>query len=557
MAGTGPSEKQAPDAAPVASAPVALAGVPATPDLTGALTPTTVLALQRTAGNLAVGRVLGRGGSDRVIARTDQRVGTGALSSGQIASIEQEIYPRSGPVPGSSTPRLWDGRTGAPNHEAHRRQLRAELLRAMGAYLDRQMPAVNRDRDPRRTPRAPMTTMEGAGRAAKRHVDGVFGAYASAAALTALQAHLHSTFSMSSGAGLIDRSDPSQYGTLLEDLADWIAETAGGATRAMERHHFDKNRSTEEADWLAREVVAEFARRRGPDLDAFDRFGFFDTTRRRISVVPTLSSGGSQHAGPGGAPPEALRRQQFANYQLLVHEYIHSLEHPAFQAARGGNRILFEGMCEHFALQVKRIWVPILQADSNHALRMEIEGADPGGSPWPGFSPAWVDNPDAGDYAPYVEQVRRIIGHIGAGGEAAVRAAFFQGHVELIGLRPAGGMRTAPLQLTDDVHVPNGISTRAALSAASGVPEAEIARDNPALGTTVRFGTPVMLRGCREHVIVQAQPTSDAPAGPAVIETPAQIAAQHGVAEADIRRANPFVNWASLAPGDHVLIPRH
>jgi hypothetical protein len=67
----------------------------------------------------------------------------------------------------------------------------------------------------------------------------------------------------------------------------------------------------------------------------------------------------------------------------------------------------------------------------------------------------------------------------------------------------------------------------------------------------------VVLPGCREHVIVEGRPTLDVPAGPARIETPAQIAAQNGVTEADLRRANPAVNWATLHDGDHILVPRH
>jgi LysM domain len=209
-------------------------------------------------------------------------------------------------------------------------------------------------------------------------------------------------------------------------------------------------------------------------------------------------------------------------------------------------------------MQVKRAWVPVLQADSNHALRMEIEGHDAHGSPWPGFDPAWVTAADEGEYRDYVDHVRRVIALIGAGGEEAMRAAYFQGHVELIGMRSGGGMRTAPLDLTDQVHVPNGIADRAALAVAANVPEPDIAHANPGLtGSAVHFGMAVTLPGCREHVIVQAEPTDDAPAGPSVIETPAQIADQHGVAEADVRRANPAVDWARLTPGDRILIPRH
>ena len=532
-------------AAPVAAAP---SGVDA------------VLALQRGAGNQAVARYLSAGA---VLARADQRRGTGDLSAGQLRGIDAALHPGSAPAPGTTTPRTWDGGSGHLDLAARRAELAAELDTALNAFLDHEMTTVRRLADPALTPRATIAQMAGAGRAAKRVVDDMFGSWASAAALTQAQADLRRDFDFDAGTELVDRSDPAQFTTSIGDLADWIAETSSASRRAQRRHGFDKNRGGpfgEENLWLQADVLAPFVTARSADLDLFDRFGFADTTRRRVTIMPTLDSGGSTRPGPGGAPPSALRREQWSTWQLLVHEYLHTLEHPAFEEAHAGNRVMMEGFTEHFALQVLRRWVPIARAGSDPTLRTEVEGASPSGGPWGGFRREWVRSPDAGEYSAYVRQTRRIRDRIGAGGENALRGAFFQGHVELIGLEEDGDMLAAPLDLTDRVHVPQGIATRAQLATASGLSEAQIGRANRTLrdpAAAVTAGMLVSLRGCREHVIVQAAPTHDAPVGPARIETAAQVAAQHGIAEADVLRANPGVTWSSLHPGDHVLIPRH
>jgi len=148
-----------------------------------------------------------------------------------------------------------------------------------------------------------------------------------------------------------------------------------------------------------------------------------------------------------------------------------------------------------------------------------------------------------------------IYGH---GGEEALRGAFFQGHIELIGLQPSGSIATTALHLTDDVHVPAGITDRATLAVAANVPEADIIHDNPALPAAgLTAGAPVRIVGTSEHIVVQADPTSDVPTGSPTPETPGQIATQNGITEAALRRANPGVNWATLSPGDRVFIPRH
>ncbi|MCC6998003.1 MAG: LysM peptidoglycan-binding domain-containing protein [Deltaproteobacteria bacterium] len=88
-------------------------------------------------------------------------------------------------------------------------------------------------------------------------------------------------------------------------------------------------------------------------------------------------------------------------------------------------------------------------------------------------------------------------------------------------------------------------------------------RDNP--GITDALPADAVLAGCREHLVVAittSNPTSGAT--DRGVETRAQIAAQNGVSEADLVRANPDVavdaatnSWPTLTGGQRLLIPVH
>src|SRR5690606_15708603 len=72
------------------------------------------------------------------------------------------------------------------------------------------------------------------------------------------------------------------------------------------------------------------------------------------------------------------------------------------------------------------------EADADPALRREVEGGD-----FPGFDPRFVPDYSSGEYSDYVAQAGKIAAEVGM---AALRAAFFLGHVEAIGLKPDGSM---------------------------------------------------------------------------------------------------------------------
>ena len=136
-------------------------------------------------------------------------------------------------------------------------------------------------------------------------------------------------------------------------------------------------------------------------------------------------------------------------FMTLVHEFMHLVTHPNYGNAAdliggGGRDILIEGMDEHMSQQV---WPAVRdRAFGDLALRTLVEGPflnDPA--------------PKAEDYADGSEIDKRIKGHVydsmgdadaiaSRVGEANVRAAYFMGHVEAIGIGAgsASETRSAP-----------------------------------------------------------------------------------------------------------------
>ncbi len=466
-----------------------------------------VLQLQRSAGNGAVGRLLER---RRGIGRlTDQHADTHLPTADELAKIDTAINPTAPAVKGGVAPK-WDGDPSVKDFNNNRAALKAELTASLKAHLDKAMPALKAKES---GPKLPMASFEAPGRAAKRLVDQKFSEATGAAALTAPQVHSRNTFAFKSGTQLLDRTKPADFTPDAADVASWIAQTDTLASAASKRHNFNKDRSSTEADWLAAEVITPFVAKRKADLELYDIFGFASAGDAQVLIAPTLESNAlfPNTAGKGGAPSRAVRREMWGMWELLTHEYIHTLEHPAFLEARGGNRILFEGFCEMFTEEVLTEWIPKAQADSDATLRGEVEGKDGTGALWPEFTKDLVPNYNAGEYADYAKRAKAIRTALGAGGENAVRAAFFQGHIELIGLAPSGKVAAPP--------------------------------SGPAAPAGHRFHRVVASPGLR-GALDQA------------VETPDQIAKQNGITVAELQTANPGVDLTKLKEGDNVLIPK-
>ena len=235
-------------------------------------------------------------------------------------------------------------------------------------------------------------------------------------------------------------------------------------------------------------------------------------------------------------------------FLTLVHEYIHTMEHPTFLRARAATEAsgaMGEGFCEYFTKEVLDAELPGITGDA--ALRALVEDTPVASVPplTKGFLPKTYAY--SATYKTEVDLVLKIKPTVG---EDGLRASFFQGHVEALGLTPDGGFATpAPKGTGQGLTPPAGVGTVADLAVRFGVPEAAIKAANPGLGAALP--SRIVVPGWREHLVVSAKG-----GGEEAAETRAQIATQNGVTEAQLIAANPGLDWAALKAGDIVYVDK-
>jgi hypothetical protein len=488
----------------------------------------------------------------------DQHAGAARPDAAEQTAIRAELNPASAGPGGTVLP--WDGRGTSAAAVANRAALRTEVTAALEARLLAEMPAINAAATAPR--KLAMTDLEGAGRQAKRVADDMFSSLATGAVLTTGQEAGRAAFAFTGGVNLLDASDPAVRTPDALDLASWMAETDTVAAQKQRDHGFDKARSAEERLFLNSQILTPFVAAHRADLERFDRFGFaFAEPGPRVLTQPAVIGTATHTDAPpaAGVPSRAERLARWSTWETLVHEYFHTLAHPAFVEAEQGRRVMSEGFCELFTKDVLSVKVPVAQADGDATLRAGVEGTDAGGALFPGFAADLVPDYSPGSYAEYLAHAEGVRDALGGRGRDAVRAAYFQGHVELIGLTPAGAQVPAADRSRDDlVTVPSWVQSVFALSVMTAAPEADILAANPGLAATGPLPRQVHVPGCRQHTVVAATERS-ATGGVAdrQVESRAEIAAQNGVTEPDLNRANPNRNWLALRVGDQILIPRH
>jgi len=498
-------------------------------------------------------------GTDEAVAVGTDFTGTaGTPTKADIDAIEAELNPTSSG--GGGPARDWDGRSDA----AKRTELDTEVTAAMQAHLNGVTPRMKEMETAKGAGNILSTTdQEGAGRRAKADVDAVFGGLASAAALTAPQESARSSFAFTGGVNLLDASDTSVRTPDPADLTGWIFETDADSRQAQTDHGFNERRTTQGEPAFAAGIKARFIAQgdNRADLERYDQFGFFFAVEgpRVLSQTAIVDQPGfSATPSSPGAMSDAERQMRWQTWEVLVHEYIHTLEHPNFGAASKGNRIMKEGFCELFTKDILLHGgqIAAAQTDADPARRIEVEGKDE-----PGFAGKFVPDYDSGEYADYVAHAEAIEGQVGSD---AVRAAFFLGHVEHIGLKPNGDMidPSAPdakkFLAPEKVKIPTTVRSVGAVSILTGAPETDIVTANPGLPATGTLPasahtTGLIVPGTTQHRTLEV---SDR-AGNTVVETKADIAVQHGVSEHSIQRANPDLNHREPRPGEWVLIPVH
>ena len=478
--------------------------------------------------------------------------GAGDPDAAAIAKVGAALNPASTSATGAAV--AWDGDGPTPAHKAKAKSLKHDLTAALKAHLDRVMPLM---RKKSKAPKLAMAKIEGAGKQSKRVVDDVFGSLTSAAALTSGQHAGRAAFSYTAGVNLFDQTNPAHYKRDAEDCANWMAETDRAASAAQLGQHFDKRRPVEAA-FLNDQVLAPFVRLRKADLELYDAFGFATANPETHTVNTTPQIMGDNKPSKAGVPAPGERQLLWHEWQTLVHEYIHTLEHPAFGEAAQGRRAMKEGFCEMLTKAVLTKYIPLAQADGDAALRIGVEGSDPSGKAFPDFDAKFVPNYSSRAYAQYVVQAEAVQA---ATSPEAVRAAFFLGHVELIGLQPDGDLLTAPGAGASPsgpaITPPTGITTVFALATITRTSSSSILAANAGLKVDGSLPASVVVPGVRLHRVVESKETT--PTGRALdkhSETGAEIAALYGLAVDDVMRANPTItNWTSLAPGVTILIP--
>ena len=461
--------------------------------------------------------------------------------------------------PTSSGDEEWDGRSD----DTKKDELKDELIVELQAHLDEVTPRMQ-DMEAAKAAGSVLSTQEreGAGAAAKRYADAEFGDVASAGVLTRSQERARATFRFEAGVNLLDASDPSVRAPNPADLAEWISDTDSDATGVQTNHNFNRRREGQGEPAFFEEILQEFMGTGSnlADLRRYDLFGFFFTQAgprvlSQVAVLPTAEFTADVPAH--GGPSDAERAERWATWEILVHEYFHSLAHPAFSRAAAGNRILTEGFCELFTKAVLHGAGAINTAkdDADASLRIDVEGGD-----FPGFTPDFVPDYDPGSYADYLAQAESIVDSVGV---EAARAAFFMGHVELIGVNPDGSMvdpsgpNAAQEVGPGSVDIPDNITSVAGVSIMTGASEADIVAANSDLtaGSTLpasAHSDGLTIPGTSFHRVVAASDRRGRAS-----ETKELIARQHGITEAALVRANPHLNHRQPREGEWVLIPVH
>jgi hypothetical protein len=206
-------------------------------------------------------------------------------------------------------------------------------------------------------------------------------------------------------------------------------------------------------------------------------------------------------------------------------------------------------MTEYFTKQVLDRGIPQAQADE--ALRRQVEGlaaSDPAPPLTPDvMAPTYDYN---ATYRPHVDRILQIRPTVR---EEGLRAAFFQGHVEYLGITTAG-QPGAPVAAGTGggITIPGSVTSLADLSALTAVAEADIRAANPSVTSWSSMPARAIVPDWREHRVVEAGDGITRTA-----ETPEQIATQHGISATELERVNqPLIGrWPNLRGGDRVLVP--
>lgn len=443
--------------------------------------------------------------------------------------------------------RLWDGVEQPGIDKEHAEKNRARLADQLRGTVDDYLS----DHPVKEKTQVPLKQFEGACQAAKAEADAYFGGWVTA---DRKQLNFEAEKNLLSA---YDFEAMKAKGIPVPTAAQRImkiVDSTDVGQAVTSKHFFQRNRSNEERVFFAT-ILTELAK----DKDRADKLIAY-------SKWAGISRPFPDHRGLFLANDDASDAMKWEVFGICAHEYIHTLAHPAFTAAtaRASSDVPLEGFTHMFTKELLVHALPRIASDD--ALREKVQGH--GGSADTSLLEKWAATVYT-DVTHRAEHMRQIAGSpvptgggckatptYAPGGFNAVKAAYFLGHVELIGLSPSGA--PGPTAATpDEVSVPDKVETVEQLAQASGVPAAEILDKNPRLRTQPKLtaGDRVTLPGCRMHVVIADKPDQSPP----VSETKAQIAQGNGVSPDDLDRGNPGLigKWEPLALGQRILVPRH
>lgn len=273
----------------------------------------------------------------------------------------------------------------------------------------------------------PMARFEEIANAAKDETDQVFGSYARQPAFQGPGVH---------GAGnLVDRfatmqqqqgaMSPAQRTASAHTFLEWIMNSDRGIRRINQQHHAvpEQNPALGLITPLLNQIANDATRRQ--QLLDIDRGweGAQDPNLHRVEIQLFR-----------GANSQEDRRIMWDNFQILIHEYIHSLTHQNYHnfatnrygyGARQYNTLI-EGVTSAFT---EIVWTNIEGRTSDQALRDRVEGLQNAQQP---FDPTTVPPVSNRRYGSY-DQAMNLINVVG---ERNVYAAYFLGETNLIDPNP-------------------------------------------------------------------------------------------------------------------------
>jgi len=456
----------------------------------------------------------------------DVLAGTRALTATQRARVEAQLIP--GASSSGSGVTLPTPAAICSNIPALETEIRANIV----PYVHSTATTFNATRAA--PPVLPLAQMNSMADVVQHELEGYFGEYLRGATHSASSAYTPGQYTVRSQ--LRDQSTTLQWQTdagRQSWVNYWISTRMGNA------HHCNSG----DIDTVAHNIAVD------PLLTAD-----IDTT---VQSWPAEATGGiniNPFIRDASAGPDEIRRGRWDAFTTIMHEAIHHLAHPNFvatfsQMQDDSMQILKEGFNDMFRHELwfdagnlrARIAQPAYNAN-----RTIIEGAA-----FPYNAGVVFYHSEYGQRAE-ATRIRNIVG------DANVKAAFFLGHTELLGLgagshglSTTGSYSGLATYHTTDFAESNIVNTLPGesyaaliqrLNAPAGTVK-DIASGNWILASVATLPARVRVTGIR-HITVIAG------------DTMPSIAAQNGVTPDGIRRANNLPSSA-VTPGQRLIIPVH